>query len=188
MINEILASRKSTVLFTSKSIDTDTIKLLFEAARWAPSSMNQQPWRFIYAHKGDQFYNKLLSCLNETNQEWARNAPLLLCTIAQIISDYKNRENMYAWHDTALAYANLIFQATTMGLAAHPMGGFDKGKAIQFLNIPDKYEPVIFAAIGYKSSSNDFPDDLLIRERKERTRTEQKEFVFHGNFLNDSDL
>jgi nitroreductase len=188
MINKLITDRRSTVLFASRSIDSETIKLLFEAARWAPSSLNQQPWRFVYAQKGDVFYNALLSCLFETNQVWAKNAPLLICTIAQRISDYKDRENIYSWHDTAMAYASLVFQATSMGLSAHPMGGFDKEKAVKLLEIPERYEPITFAAIGYRSSSNDFPDELLNRESKKRIRNELQEIVYHGKFLNDFGL
>lgn len=186
MIHELIAKRRSTVLFSSEPIETDTIKTLFEAARWAPSSLNQQPWRFVYAQKGDPFFPTLLSCLNQTNQVWAINAPLLICVIAQTISDYKNRVNSYAWHDSAMAYANLVFQAVSMGLAAHPMGGFNREKTIQSLEIPDRYEPVTFAAIGFKSSAENFSNDLLNREKKERTRNELRKFVFHGKFNQDS--
>jgi nitroreductase len=186
MIHDLILKRRSTVLFSPKIIDPATVKSLFEAARWAPSSLNQQPWRFVYAQNGDAFYNDLLSCLNPKNQEWARNAPLLICTIAQTISDYKARTNIYAWHDTAMAYANLVFQAISIGLSAHPMGGFDKEKSIQLLEIPERFEPVTFAAIGYKSSSDRFPHDLIDRENKQRKRKELHEFVFHGRFMKNS--
>ncbi len=183
MIHKLIANRKSTVLFSEESLDPKALALLFEAARWAPSSLNQQPWRFIYALKGDPFYVDLLSCLFPKNQEWAKNAPLLMVTIAQTISDYKDRINNYAWHDTAMAYANLVFQATSMGLSAHPMGGFDREEAIQLLEIPERYEPVTFSAIGYKSSADNFTDDLVGRERKQRLRKDLPEFVFHGRFM-----
>lgn len=183
MIHKLLANRRSTVLFSSKSIDSNTVNTLFEAARWAPSSMNQQPWRFIYALRGDTYYSDLLSCISPKNQKWAKNAPLLLCTIAQTISDYNDRENIYAWHDTAMAYANLVVQATSLGLSAHPMAGFDREKSKQFLEIPERYEPVTFAAIGFKSSSQEFPGDLIDRENNSRTRKEIQEFVFHGRFM-----
>lgn len=186
IIHDLITKRRSTVLFSERTVGINTIISLFEAARWAPSSLNQQPWRFIYAHKEDSFYLTLLSCLSPKNQEWAKNAPLLLCTIAQRVSDYKDRENIYAWHDTAMAYTNLVFQAISMGLSAHPMGGFDKEKTIQLLEIPERYEPVTFAAIGYKSSSDAFPDKLLKRENIKRTRKELHEFVFLGKFLNNA--
>ena len=146
----------------------ETIQKLFEAARWAPSSLNQQPWRFIYALNGDSHYNGLLACLAEKNQQWAKNAPILMITIAQVISDYKDRQNIYAWHDTGMAYANLVFQATSQGLFLHPMGGFDREKTRLVANIPERFEPVIFIAIGYKSDSKDFAPELINRENNKR--------------------
>ena len=185
-IQKLISSRKSTVLFSAKTIDEETIRLLFEAARWAPSSMNMQPWHFVYALKGDKDFDNLLSCLALKNQEWAKNAALLICTIAQTVSDYKERTNPYAWHDTAMAYANIVIQATSMGLSAHPMGGFIREKAIQLLEIPDGFEPVTFAAIGYKSTDKNFPGELIERESKVRIRKELHEFVFYGKFFQDS--
>ena len=187
-MNELILKRRSTVLFSSKEIDKDIIQDLFNAARWAPSSMNQQPWRFIYVLKGDSQYDGLLSCLAEKNQQWAKNAPLLLLTVAQVISDYNDRENIYAWHDTGMSYANLVFQATCEGLSVHPMGGFDREKTKLVAAIPERFEPVAFAAIGYKSDSNDFPPELLERESSKRVRKPLRDFLFHGKFGNKSDL
>ena len=182
MIHKLIADRRSTVLFSEDSIDQNSLTSLFEAARWAPSSLNQQPWRFIYAQKRDAFYLDLLSSLLPKNQEWAKNAPLLMVTVAQTTSDYKNRKNDYAWHDTALAFSNLMFQANHIGLSVHPMGGFNREKTIQNLEIPERYEPVIFAAIGYKSHGNNFSEDLLNRENKPRIRKELPEIAFQGRF------
>jgi nitroreductase len=189
MIHDLIIRRKSTVLFSSTPIPSEDIEKLFEAARWAPSSNNQQPWRFIYAQQGDAFYDTLLACLTLKNQEWAKKAPLLLITIAQTISDYKDRPNPYAWHDTGMAYANLVLQATSLGLSAHPMGGFDREKTIRLLQIPDRYEPVIFAAIGQKSTKeNSFDTRLVEKENKQRLRKALAEIVFHGKFSMDSGL
>ncbi len=188
MINDLILKRRSTVLFSSEPIPKKTILHLFEAARWAPSSLNQQPWRFVYALKGDSFYRNLLACLYEKNQEWARNAPMLLMTIAQSVSDYKDRPNIYAWHDTGMAYANMVFQATSEGLFVHPMGGFDIEEARRVIEIPDRYEPVAFAAVGYTSDSNNFSPDLLSRENSERKRKPVEEILYHGLFGNTSVL
>ena len=185
-IHKLISSRESTVLFSAKTIDKETIRLLFEAARRAPSSMNMQPWHFVYALNGDKDFDNLLSCLAPKNQEWAKNASLLICTIAQTASGYKERRNPYAWHDTAMAYANFVIQATSLGLSAHPMGGFIREKAIHLLEIPERFEPVIFAAIGYKSSDKNFPGELIKRESRIRIRKELHEFVFYGKFLQDS--
>ena len=189
MIHKIIAERKSTVLFSSKPLQKEMLVSLFDAARRAPSSMNQQPWRFVYAVKEDEFHYRLLECLNLNNREWAKNAPLLIAVIAQVISDYNNKPNIYAWHDTAMAYANLVFQATALGLHAHPMGGFDKHLTIQYLNIPEEYEPVIYTALGYKSEDpENFPAKLVKREQQKKTRHGLSEFVYHGKFRNKTEL
>ncbi len=184
-VHELITHRRSSVLFSEKALSKEIIESLFEAARWAPSSMNQQPWRFIYIIKDDPIYSEWLACLSEKNQEWARNAPLLVLTVAQVISDYNNRENPYAIHDTGMAYSNLVFQASSLGLSAHPMGGFDKNRIISITEIPDGYKPVLVAAIGYKSASNEFPQHLVDRENSQRKRKLLNEIVFRGKFINE---
>ena len=177
-IHEILSKRRSSVLFSDRPIQTEIIESLFEAARWAPSSMNQQPWRFIYVMKNDSIYQEWLHCLNEKNREWAQNAPMLILTAAQIVSDYNNRENTYAVHDTAMAYSNLVFQAVSSGLSIHPMGGYDKEMISKLVGLPASYSPLVVAALGYKSDSSDFPQQLLNRENTERKRKPVREIVF----------
>jgi len=181
MIHEITKRRKSTVLFSSQSIDKKILVELFEAARWAPSSNNIQPWRFIFAMKGDTYYDQFLDCMFEKNQLWASNAPVLLLTIAQAITD-DHRENTYAWHDTGMAYSNLVFQAVSSGLSIHPMGGFDKTKARIVAEVPDNYNPVIMAGLGYLSDYLEFDETLIFREKRERIRKPLTEIVFHGSF------
>lgn len=184
-MHDLIQKRRSTVLFSSEKIEKSILQNLFKAAQWAASSLNQQPWRFIYGLKGDSYYDDLLACLTEKNQEWAGNAPMLLLTIAQVISDYKDRENIYAWHDTGMAYANFVFQAISEGLSVHPMGGFDRGKTKLVVDIPERYEPVAFAAVGYRSDSSDFSPELLKRENSKRTRKPIHEILFHGKFGNE---
>jgi nitroreductase len=134
------------------------------------------------------FYDDLLSCLVEKNQLWAKNAPMLFMTVAEVISAYNDQPNRYAWHDTGMAYATLVFQATIAGLYAHPMGGFDREKAARVANIPERFEPVAFAAIGYRSGSAGFPPELVSRENSERKRKPLDDLVFHGRFGNRSGL
>ncbi len=181
-IHELIESRRSTVLFSDKTIDKDSIESLFEAARWAPSSRNQQPWRFIYVLKNDPDFVDWLECLNEKNREWAQNASMLILTVAQVISDYKKRENTYALHDTAMAYSNLVFQAVYLGISVHPMGGFEKEKIKNLVLIPTGYEPLVVAAVGYKSKSSNFSENLLERENSLRKRKSINEIVFRQQF------
>jgi len=181
-INELIQSRRSTVLFSDKTISKDSIESLFEAARWAPSSRNQQPWRFVYVLRNDLDFSGWLGCLHEKNREWAQNAPMLILTVAQIISDYNNKENAYAVHDTAMAYSNLVFQALSLGLSVHPMGGFDKDKIRNLVFIPEDYEPLVVAVVGNKSTSTGFSHDLLERENSIRKRKLINEIVFRQQF------
>ncbi|MBN1599380.1 MAG: nitroreductase family protein [Bacteroidales bacterium] len=183
MINEILLKRRSTVLFDTKSIEDAILESLFEAARWAPSSRNTQPWRFVYSVRGDEFHASMIECLNSANRIWASHAPVLLHTVAQVVSDYKDQENIYAWHDTAMAYSNLVYEATDRGLYVHPMGGFDRDMARSVLHIPERYEPVIFAALGYKSENpSKFSTELIDREARQRVRKPINELLFYGRF------
>ena len=185
MLHEIIKNRKSTVLFDSeRELKIDLLEELFETARWAPSSMNLQPWRFIYAQKTDDGYKNILACLASNNQEWAKNAPVLIVTVAQVISDYKDRNNTYAWHDTAMAYASLVLHATSMGLSLHPMGGYDREKLIKATAIPERYEPVIVAALGYKADHNKFPSHLINRENSPRNRKPLTDILFRDRFGN----
>jgi nitroreductase len=107
---------------------------------------------------------------------------MLILTIAETKNMYINKENIYAWHDTGMAYANLVFQALSVGLSVHPMGGFDREEAKRNTQLSSGYEPVIMVAIGYKSDSVNFPVHLLEKEKKPRLRKNIDEFVFRDKF------
>jgi nitroreductase len=179
---ELLKNRRSTVLFSEKRISAENLEELFEAARWTPSSMNEQPWRFIYVTRDDREYREWLGCLSEKNREWAQHAYVLLLTVAHVISDYNGKENVYAIHDTAMSFAYLTMQAISADLSVHPMGGFDKEKIRLIASIPKDCIPMTITAIGYKSESEDFPDHLKKRENSVRHRKEIDEFVFRRQF------
>jgi nitroreductase len=184
MLHDYISHRKSTVLFSPEPIYGDVINELFEAARWAPSSMNAQPWRFVYALKKDPWFDTMLACLDAKNQEWAKNAPMLMLTCAEVIFEHNNRENIYAWHDTGMAYANFVFQATSLGLSVHPMGGFNRELAREAVQLPANIAPVAMVAIGYKSDSTDFAPHLMNKENRQRVRKPLVEIVFQGRFGN----
>lgn len=181
-IHSVIRDRKSILSFSDKKITNNELDLLFEAARWAPSSYNQQPWRFIYALKPDKEYGRMLSCLMEGNRIWASTAPVLVLSIAEIRSDYKNKLNRFGWHDLGMAVGNLLSQATNMGLFVHQMGGYDIEKARELLNIPERFEPAAMMAIGYRGEKNSLPADLIERENAPRTRNDISEFVFKNSW------
>jgi len=170
------------VAFDPRPVENEKILLLFEAAKWAPSSGNKQPWRFIFATIDTPDYDMLFGLLKDGNKVWAKTAPLLVLSIAQTISTKKNHPNRYAFYDTGMAVGNMLVQATYMGLYVHQMGGYDKERARNVLNIPWRYEPAAMMAIGYKGDPATLPKKVAAREKKERTRKELGSFLFAGKF------
>lgn len=149
-----ISERSSVLAFEPKPIPDADLQLLFEASRWAPSSYNEQPWKFYYASRSNpEAFAKLLSTLVPANAEWAANASVLIISAAKKISDVSGGENYYALHDTALAEANLILQAQSIGLASHIMGGFSHEQARSVAGIPDAYHVVAAIAIGYPGNT-----------------------------------
>ena len=180
---EIIKKRRSPVVFSDNFIEEDKIELLFEAARWAPSSMNEQPWRFIFAtsdHK--ESFGRLFDCLMDGNKPWTENVPLLILVTAKNNFDYKNRPNTYAKYDVASAVANLTYQANSMDLFVHQMAGFDSEKVNNELNIPEGFEPVVMLAVGYLGDVDTADEKLKKRDHAERKRKPLNELVFRNTW------
>ena len=183
MIHELLKKRYSPRVFANKNIEHEKILNLLEAARWSPSSMNGQPWRFIIASKEDiSNFNNLLGVLNERNQTWAKDAAVLILTIAKLDYDSAGQLNKHALYDLGNAAANLTFQATAMDLFVRQMGGFNVEKARDVFSIPGGYEPVCVLAAGYKGNPEILPESLKVREKAVRTRKDLGEIAFLGKF------
>ncbi len=179
-VHEMIVKRRSIVSFSDREVTNDQLNLLFEAARWAPSSRNIQPWRFLYTRKNSVEHKKLFDLLSTPNQRWAGEAPILALSIAESISTYKETPNYYAFHDLGMAMGNFLVQATSMGLFVHQMGGYDREKARYELNIPSRFDPAAMIALGYHDQGENLPDDLITREKAPRTRHELDQFVFEG--------
>ncbi|MCJ8164474.1 nitroreductase family protein [Pontibacter sp. E15-1] len=181
-VHNLITTRRSPRAFREKAVTEEQLESLFQAARWAPSSMNEQPWRFIYAAKEDQeAFSRLFGCLVEGNS-WAKNASALFVTVAKKSYDLNGKPNSHAWHDVGLATGNLLLQATELGLHIHLMGGFNAAKAQQDLGIPEGYEPVAMGAIGFAGDPDTLPDPLKERELAPRTRKPLQELVFKGKW------
>jgi nitroreductase len=181
-IHDLLKRRWSPRTFGERLVEPDTLRSLFEAARWAPSSNNEQPWRFLVATKENKAdWDRLFACLVEGNQKWARQAPVLMLSIAKLTFDDES-VNRHALHDTGMAVENLIIQATSMGLFVHQMAGFRRDQARKECQIPDGYEPVAMIALGYPGDPATLPDYLRERELKPRERNSISEFVFSGTW------
>ena len=180
-IHRLITDRWSPVAFDTRKVDQDTLHLLFEAAKWAPSARNAQPWRFIFATSDMPQYKVFLGLLSEPNQVWAKTAPLLVLPLAQVISTYKNRPSRLAFYEVGMAVGNLLIQATHMGLLVHQMGGYDVERARKELLIPTRYEPMAMMAIGYKGDASGLPREVAAWETRERTRMEISEFLVPGS-------
>ncbi len=167
---DALKKRWSPLAFSSRPVERELLQQLFEAARWAPSSFNEQPWRFVYACRDDEAYLTFLDCLVPANRIWAKHAPVLMLTVAKTFYDYKNNENPFALYEAGMAMGNLLAQATEMGLVVHQMGGYSKKMAVEKLGIPEGFEPVAMAAIGYYGDPEKLPEGLREREQQVRTR------------------
>ena len=178
-INPILAQRWSGRAFDPlKPVTRAQIVALLEAARWAASCYNDQPWRFLVWDRNRNAANwqKAFDCLGEWNQKWVINAPVLMLSCAGSIFEKNGKPNRWGQHDTGAAAQNLYLQATELGLVAHPMGGFDAEQARANFNIPTPYTCMAMIAIGYPAAPENLEaeyQDLEIapRERKPLAET-----------------
>jgi len=182
-ITEHLRERWSPRAFTDKPIPPDVLRSLFEAARWAPSSNNDQPWAFLVATKDDPAtHAKLLSTLVEFNQAWAKHAPVLGIAISRMNFARNGNVNRNAFYDTGAAMAHLTIEAVSRGLLVHQMAGFDHHKAIEQFLIPEGWEPIAAFVIGYPGDPQALPEHLRERELAPRTRKPLSEFVMSGHW------
>lgn len=182
-VHELIRNRWSPRAFVDKAIPGEVLRSLFEAARWAPSSNNEQPWAYIVATKEDnENFDKTLSTLVEFNQGWAKNASALAVAVAELTFAKNHAPNRNALYDTGAATALLSVQATAHGLAVHQMAGFDPVKARKTFGIPEGWEPIAAIAIGYPGDPDSLPPKLKDRELAPRTRKPLSEFVMTGNW------
>jgi nitroreductase len=182
-IHELLRRRWSPRAFSSRPVEPDSLRSLFEAARWAPSSFNEQPWSFILATKDDPVeFGRLLSCLVEGNIQWAQHAPVLMVSVARLSFEEDGKPNRHAFHDVGQAAANLTVQATVLGLMVHQMAGILPEKVRALYGVPEQYEPVAGIALGYPGDPQSLPEGLRQRELAPRERKPLTEFVFSGRW------
>lgn len=181
-IHELIRDRWSPRAFSSKAVPADVLRSLFEAARWAPSSNNEQPWAFIVATKDDaENFRKGLSTLVEFNQGWAQHAPVIGLAISKL--EFANgTANRNAFYDTGAAMALLSVEATSRGLFVHQMAGFDPAKAKQVFEIPTGWEPIAAFALGYAGDTSSLPEKLQQRETAPRARKPVSDFVMTGKW------
>jgi len=178
-VDAAFLDRWSPRAFSSEPLPEMTILSLFEAARWAPSSGNEQPWTYVYASTPDELM-RFLPILEETNQIWVRHAPMIAFAIARLNSAKSGKRNRHAQFDTGSSWISLALQARKLGLYAHAMAGFDIEKAHAVLNVPkDRYEIMAAIAVGkYGDPAN--LDEFNRKREIASSRKHVSEFAFHG--------
>ena len=178
-LNPLIAHRWSPRAFADRPIDSAVLCSLLEAARWAPSSFNEQPWRFIVGDSERTLttHQKIREILVPQNN-WAHKAPVLILTVAKLTFSHNGNPNRHAFHDVGLAMGNLTMQAMEHGIYVHQMAGIDTEKAIAVFGIPQGYEPVAGAALGYLGSPDQLTGELKERELAPRSRNPLQDILF----------
>jgi nitroreductase len=187
-IHEILERRWSPRAFDGKAIEKEKLQRIFEAARWAPSASNEQPWSFIAGRQGDATFKKIFDTLVEFNQLWVKTAPVAVISVGRINSPKTNKPAWWYKYDVGQSVAHLSFQATHEGLYVHQMAGFDREKAREIFEIPQEYEAVTAFAIGNIGDYKVLHPNLQKLEVEERIRKNIHEFVFSDTFGEKSGL
>ncbi len=180
-INHLLAKRWSPRAFKNEQIPDDSIIKMLEAARWAPSSMNDQPWKIIVGQNQDKTYQKIFETLVEFNQQWAKNAPVLMLCCGNKIRE-NNKPNAAYKYDVGQAIAHLSIQAMSEDIYVHQMGGFSKEKAAEIFQFPSNIEALSIVAIGYLGDPEILHPRMQVSEKEARERKPLKDFVFQNKF------
>lgn len=180
-VEQIIKERWSARSFADRPIEQQELDTIFEAASWAPSSMNEQPWMYVYATKGSPMFESIWHTLMPGNQPWAKNAAVLIASLARKNHANNGMTNKYSWYDVGSANQNLLLQAASMGILGHVMGGFHRSKAEELLQLPDEIELVCFIAIGYTAPAEELDEPFRTRETTPRHRSPVSTFVFQDN-------
>jgi nitroreductase len=182
-LHPLLADRWSPLSFASDPIPADILERLMEAARWAPSCFNDQPWRYLYATIDDApAHAQMVSCLVPGNQVWAQSAPFLAISLAKMTMTRNGSPNPYAWHDVGQATMAMTVEAMAHGLYAHQMGGILHDRIRELYAIPVGFEPVAGLAIGPLGDPAQLSESLQARQAAPRQRRPAAETFFRGPF------
>lgn len=172
-----IAKRWSPRAFSDQPVSREALETIIEAGCWSFSASNEQPWKFIAAHKGTPLFDQVHSCLKPGNQGWTSAAAVLIISIAKTTLDKDGAANDWAKHDVGAANMCMALQATSMDIYAHPMAGFDKDKIIETFNLPRHYEPVTCMALGYLGDAGSLEEPFKSRELSPRVRKPLAEVI-----------
>jgi nitroreductase len=179
-VEGLILRRWSPRSFADREVKVEDLRKMFEAAGWAASSYNEQPWRFFLGLRGDETYQRIFDALGEFNQMWAKSAPVLILSIAKKTFSHSGQPNRFGLHDTGAATAMLGLEATALGLHTHSMAGFDADKARASFNVPDDYDMGAVTAVGYLGDSSVLPEHQRAMEESPRSRKSLHEYVLAG--------
>jgi nitroreductase len=182
LILEIIQERWSPYSFSSIPVEKFKLKAMFEAAGYAPSCNNEQPWIFVITTRENiEVFNDYIGFMADGNKIWAKNAYALVISMARTKFSHNDKPNRYAFHDTGMAVSNLLLQALAMDVYFHQMGGYSKEKVKEYFNLGDDIEPVAMMAVGYLGDGSSLTPELLKRDEKRRPRKSVNEYVFNGS-------
>ncbi len=177
-VHPLIRQRWSARSFADRPIAQQELLTLFEAASWTFSAMNAQPWRFIYSHRDTDHFPGMVDCLSPGNQRWAKHAAVIIASLVRLHYE-DGSPNGSAHHDVGSAHANLLIQATSMGIYGHLMGGFDKSKSLEFLGLDAaEFDIAVFIALGYLHDPESLDEPFRTRELTVRARKKAEEFTF----------
>jgi len=181
-IVDLLARRWSTRAFSNRPVDAETLLRLFEAARWAPSSVNEQPWLYLYATKDQtDLWNRILESLHDSNKVWAKNAAALVLFISRTTFEHNGEPSITHSYDTGAAWQNFALEGALRGLVVHGMEGFDYERARAELQIPAEFQVEAMAAVGKPGSPETLPEKLRQQEAP-NSRRSIKQSISEGLF------
>lgn len=180
-VDKLILSRWSPRAMSGETISHQELMTIFEAARWAPSSYNNQPWRFVYARKGTSHWEQLFSLLVPANQEWCKNGAVLVVIISNTLFTFNKKPSRTHSFDTGSAWENLALQASSMGLVAHGLEGFDYERARTELAIPEQYAVEAMCVLGRPGRRDELSEKLKAHEEPSDRRP-LEELVFEGCF------
>jgi nitroreductase len=179
LVLEIIQERWSPYSFSSAPVEDFKLKAMLEAAGYAPSCNNEQPWVFVYSTQQDsEVFNEYIGFLAEANQIWARHAYAIIISMARTKFSFNGKTNKYAFHDTGMAVSNLLLQAFALDIYVHQMAGFSTEKVKEYFNLGDDLEPVAIMAVGYIGDGLSIPPELFKRDEKRRPKKTVNEFAF----------
>lgn len=181
LILEIIKERWSPYSFSSNPVEDYKLKAMFEAAGCAPSSNNEQPWMFVFTTQEDmKVFGEFIGFMSDGNKVWAKNAYVLIISMARTRFSHNDKPNRHAFHDTGMAVSNLLIQASAMDLYVHQMGGFSVQRVKDYYKLGDDIEPIAMMAVGYLGDGTDLSPEIYKRDEKRRPRKPVKEFVFRN--------